>query len=113
MAVTAPGIVPFRVIVGKQDVPFTRQGDTVTFNLVRDTRNTMLLNQVLPDPEGGLPIHVYHNWLIRQDGPFRGKPAPETETKAVLNYLVAAREALKLMGGPAPTTASPSRATSP
>ena len=102
VAVTAPGIVPLRVIVGKQDVPFSHQGDTTTFTLVRDTRNAMLLNQMLTDPEGGLPIHIYHNWLIRQDGPFRGKPAPEVEVKAVLNYLVAAREALKLMGGTGP-----------
>ena len=107
VAVTAPGIVPVRVIVGKQDVPFTRQGDTVTFTLVRDTRNAMLLNQVLPDPEGGLPIHIYHNWLIRQGGPFRGKPVPEAEVKAVLNYLVAAREALKLMGGTGPKDRKP------
>ena len=92
VAVTVPGIVPVRVIVGKQDVPFDRQGDTVTFTLVRDTRNAKVLDQVLPDPEGGLPIHIYHNWLIRQDGPYRGKPVPEAEVKVVLNYLVAARE---------------------
>ncbi|NLF72545.1 MAG: hypothetical protein GX575_26215 [Candidatus Anammoximicrobium sp.] len=102
VAVTAPGIVPVRVIVGKQDVSFYHRDDTTTFSLVRDTRNAMLLNQVLTDPEGGLPIHIYHNWLIRQDGPFRGKPVPEMEIRAVLNYLVAAREALKLMGGTGP-----------
>jgi hypothetical protein len=102
VAVDAPGIVPLRVIVGKQDVPFTHQDATTTFTLVRDDRNAMLLSQVLPDPEGGLPIHVYHNWLIRQGGQFRGEPVPEVEVKAVLNYLVAAREALKLMGGTGP-----------
>ncbi len=102
VAVVAPGAAPSRVIVGKQDVRFQHQGDTITFTLVRDTRNAMLLNQVLPDTEGGLPIHIYHNWLIRQDGPFRGKPPLEVEAKAVLNYLVAAREALKLMGGTGP-----------
>lgn len=102
VAIDAPGVVPLRVIVGKHDVPFSRQQDTVSFTLVRDTGNGMLLSQTLPDPGGGLPIHVYHNWLVRQDGPFRGKPAPEVETKAVLNYLVAAREALKLAGGTGP-----------
>lgn len=102
VAVTAPGVVPARVIVGKQDVPFQHQGDTITFTLVRDTRNAMLLNQTLPDSEGGLPIGIYHNWLIRQDGPYRGQPPLEIEAKAVLNYLVAAREALKLMGGHGP-----------
>lgn len=102
MAVRAPGIVPTRVIVGKQDVPFTHQGDTTTFTLVRDTGNAMLLAQILPDPEGGLPIHIYHNWLIRQDGPFRGKAALEVEAAAVLNYLVAAREAIRLIGGTGP-----------
>lgn len=107
VAVEAPGIVPLRVIVGKQDVPFVHKGDTTTFDLVRDTRNTMLLSQMLSDPEGGLPIHIYHNWLIRQDGPFRGKPVPDVEVKAVLNYLVAAREALKLMGGTGPKDTKP------
>jgi len=102
IAVSAPGVVPQRVIVGKQDVPFTRQGDAVTFTLVRDTRNAMLLNQLFPDSAGGLPIHVYHNWLIRQDGQYRGKPVPEVEVRAVLNYLVAAREALKLLGSTDP-----------
>lgn len=102
VAVTAAGVEPVRVIVGKTDVPFTRQGDQVRFTLVRDTRNAMLLDQVLPDSEGGLPIHFYHNWLIRQDGPFRGKPVPRVEVKAVPNYLVAAREALKLMGRTGP-----------
>ena len=99
VAVVAPGVVPARVIVGKQDVPFQHQGDTITFTLVRDTRNAMLLNQTFPDSEGGLPIGIYHNWLIRQDGPYRDKPPLEVEAKAVLNYLVAAREALKRMGG--------------
>jgi hypothetical protein len=102
VAVSAPRIVPLRVIVGKQDVLFSHQADTTTFTLVRDTRNAMLLAQLLTDPEGGLPIHIYHNWLIRQDGPFRGKLVPDVEVRAVLNYLVAAREALKLMGGTGP-----------
>ncbi len=53
VAVEALGIMPLRVIVGKQDVPFEHQGDTTTFTLVPDTRNAMLLNQVLADPEGG------------------------------------------------------------
>ena len=55
VAVTAAGVEPVRVIVGKSDVPFTRQGDQVRFTLVRDTRNAMLLDQVLHDSEGGLP----------------------------------------------------------
>ena len=107
VAVKAPGIVPQRVIVGKTDVPFSHAGDTTTFTLVRDTRNAMLLNQLLPDLEGGLPIHIYHNWMIRQDGHFRGKPSPEVEVRAVLNYLVAAREALKLMGAHGPKDQKP------
>ncbi len=102
VTVSADGVQPVRVIVGKSDVPFTRQGDQVRFTLVRDTRNAMLLNQVLHDSEGGLPIHLYHNWLIRQDGPFHGKPVPRVEARAVPNYLVAAREALKLMGRTGP-----------
>jgi hypothetical protein len=105
ISVSVPGIIPLRVIVGKQDVPFSHKGDTVTFTLVRDARNAMLLDQLLIDPEGGLPIHIYHNWLIRQDGFYRGKPVPEVEVRAVLNYLVAAREALKLMEGAKPKKA--------
>lgn len=97
VAVTAPGIVPVRVIVGKTDVPFTRAGDTTTFTLVRDTSNAMLLNQSFPDSEGGRPVGIYHNWMMRQDGSFRGRPAPRVEVRAVLNYLFAAREALKLI----------------
>lgn len=107
VSVRLAGAVPVRVIVGKQDVPFARDGDNVVFTLVRDTHNAMLLNQLFTDSEGGLPIHVYHNWMIRQDGQYRGKPAPEVEVRAVLNYLVAAREALKLMGGAGPKDEKP------
>jgi hypothetical protein len=107
VAVKAPGIVPLRVIVGKTDVRFSHTGDTTRFTLVRDTRNAMLLTQLLPDPEGGLPIYIYHNWIIRQDGQYRGKPRPEVEVRAVLNYLVAAREALKRMGGNGPKEQKP------
>jgi outer membrane protein assembly factor BamB len=102
VAVTAPGVVPTRAIVGKTDVAFTRSGDTTTFTLVRDTRNAMLLDQSFPDSEGGLPVHIYHNWLMRQDGSFHGRPVPAVEVKAVLNYLFAAREALKLIHASAP-----------
>jgi outer membrane protein assembly factor BamB len=97
VAVTAPGIVPVRAIVGKTDVPFTRAGDTTTFTLARDTSNAMLLNQSFPDSEGGRPVGIYHNWMMRQDGSFRGRPAPQVEVRAVLNYLFAAREAMKLI----------------
>ena len=99
VSVTAPGIEPLRVIAGKQDVGFDRRDDTVEFTVVRDARKAMLLAQVLPDPGNGPGIHVYHNWNIRQDGPYRSKPYPEIETQAVLNYLVAAREAMKILGG--------------
>ncbi len=102
VAVTAPGIEPLRVIVGRQDVAFEQCADTTTFAVVLDTRTAMELEQVLPDLANGLPIYIKHNWKIRQDGPYRGKPYPEVETGAVLNYLVAAREALRLMGGTGP-----------
>lgn len=107
IAVEAQGVVPLRVIVGKQDVPFQHEGHTTTFTLVRDSRNAMLLTQMLTDPEGGRPIYIYHNWLIRQDGQYHGKPAPEVEVQAVLNYLVAAREALKLAGKTVTGSATP------
>jgi len=62
----------------------------------------MELEQILPDQANGLPVYIKHNWKIRQDGPYRSKSYPEVETRAVLNYLVAAREALRLMGGTGP-----------
>ena len=105
--VAAPGVGPARVIVGRQDVGFVLRDGSIEFTAVRDTRKAMLLSQVLPDPGNGPGIHVYHNWNIRQDGPYRGKPYPETETRAVLNYLVAAREALKVLGGTGPRGGKP------
>ena len=103
LAMTCPGVNVARVIVGHTDVKFTANGDRVEFDAVADRSAGTLIHNSLPDPAGdGLPIGLYHNWRIRADGPFAGKPYPESETRAVLNYLLAAREALRLMGGMGP-----------
>jgi hypothetical protein len=39
VAVTAPGVEPIRVVVGKTDVAFERDGETARFEVARDTRN--------------------------------------------------------------------------
>jgi len=41
---------------------------------------------------------VFHNWEVRRAGPYREGPWPAAAIQAQLNYLLAAREAAKLMG---------------
>lgn len=103
LAMTCPGASIARVIVGHTDVKFTEVNDRLEFDAVADRSAGTLINNTLPDPLGtGWPIGVYHNWRIRADGAFASAPYPEAETRAVLNYLLAAREALRLMGGMGP-----------
>ncbi|HPA19620.1 MAG TPA: hypothetical protein PLU30_17865 [Verrucomicrobiae bacterium] len=103
LALVCPGVTVQRVVIGHTDVKFTPDAERLVFDAVPDRSVGTLINNTLPDPEGdGLPIGLYHNWRIRADGPFAGKPYPEAETRAVHNYLLAAREALRLMGGMGP-----------
>lgn len=108
-----PGVKVSRVIVGHTDVQFIEGAGRLEFDAVLDRSNGMLINNSLPDPiGGGLPIGLYHNWRMRADpdgegrvrgcGPYNGRPYPEAETRAVSNYLLAAREALRRMGGMGP-----------
>jgi hypothetical protein len=116
LAMTCPGVKVARVIVGHTDVKFTASGDRVEFDTVADRSNGMLINDSLPDPiGGGLPIGLYHNWRMRANpdaqgrvrgcGPYHGRPYPDAEARAVANYLLAAREALRHMGGMGPKDA--------
>jgi hypothetical protein len=116
LAMTCPGIKVARVIVGHTDVKFTTSGDRVEFDAVADRSNGMLINNSLPDSiGGGLPIGLYHNWRMRANpdaqgrvrgcGPYNGRPYPDAEARAVANYLLAAREALRHMGGMGPKDA--------
>ncbi|OHE82976.1 MAG: hypothetical protein A2107_11675 [Verrucomicrobia bacterium GWF2_62_7] len=113
LAMTCPGVKVSRVIVGRTDVKFTASGDRVEFDAVADRSNGMLINNSLPDPIGsGLPVGLYHNWRMRANpdaqgrvrgcGPYNGRPYPDLEARAVSNYLLAAREALRHMGGMGP-----------
>ena len=103
LAMICPGAQVARVLVGHTDVKFERADERFEFDAVADRANGTLINNSLPDPLGdGLPIGLYHNWRIRAGGPYEGKPYPEAETRAVINYLLGAREALRLMGGMGP-----------
>jgi hypothetical protein len=96
---TCEGVDVRRVIVGRTDVPFQRDGDSVQCDLVNDVARGQLIQTVLPDPAGGLPIDLHHNWEMRRAGPYRKGPWPASRIAAQNNYLFAAREALKIMGG--------------
>ena len=96
---TCPGVEVARVIVGRTDVEFRRDGDRVEFDLVPDTSRGQLIQTVLSDPDGGLPIDLHHNWEMRRAGKYRDDPWPAAKVAAHNNYLFAAREALKIMGG--------------
>jgi hypothetical protein len=113
LAMSCPGVKVARVIIGRTDVNFTASGGRVEFDAVPDRSNGMLINNSLPDPiGGGLPIGLYHNWRMRANpdaqgrvrgcGPYNGRPYPDAETRAANNYLLAAREALRHMGGMGP-----------
>ncbi len=98
-AARAPGVKVTRVIVGRTDVEHETQGDTVVFDLVNDRSRGQLIQTVLPDPEGGLPIDLHHNWEMRRAGKYATGEWPAAKIAAHNNYLFAAREALKIMGG--------------
>ena len=113
LAMNCPGVKISRVIVGHTDVKFTASSDGVEFDAVPDRSNGILINNSLPDPAGsGLPIGLYHNWRMRANpdeqgrvrgcGPYHGRPYPTAEARAVSNYLLAAREAFRHMGGMGP-----------
>ncbi len=113
LAMTCPGVKVARVIIGHSDVKFTADGDRVEFEAVLDRSNGMLINNTLTDPVGGgLPIGLYHNWRMRANpdaqgrvgcgGPYQGRAYPQAEARAVSNYLLGAREALRHMGGMGP-----------
>jgi hypothetical protein len=97
LRVTAPGVEVARVIVGRTDVTFEPGDDAVTFDLVRDTSRGQLIQTVLTDPDGGLPIDLHHNWEMRRAGKYREGDWPAARIAAHNNYLFAAREALKLL----------------
>ena len=94
-----PGAKASRVLVGRTDVEFAEKGEAVVFRLVDDRHRGQLIQTVLDDPEGGLPIDLHHNWEMRRAGRYAEGPWPATRIAAHNNYLFAAREALKLMGG--------------
>ena len=98
LRVTCPGAKVARVIVGRTDVPFEATDGAVEFDLVRDTARGQLIQTVLTDATGGLPIDLHHNWEMRRAGKYREGEWPAARIAAHNNYLFAAREALKLMG---------------
>jgi len=112
LAMTCPGVEIARVIVGHTDVAFEGAGARVEFDAVADRSAGTLISNTLPDPMGtGWPIGIYHNWRIRAGGPYALSPYPEAEARAVLNYLLAAREALRRMGGIGPRDQRPFEGT--
>ncbi len=96
---SCPGVKVARVIVGRTDVEFEPAGDWLELDLVRDTSRGQLIQTVLGDPNGGLPIDLHHNWEMRRAGEYRQGPWPEKRIAAHNNYLFAAREAFRIMGG--------------
>jgi hypothetical protein len=95
---TCPGVAVARAIVGRTDVMFKPADDAVEFDLVRDASRSQLIQTVLTDPDGGLPIDLHHNWEMRRAGKYREGDWPAARIAAHNNYLFAAREALKLLG---------------
>lgn len=100
--VTCPGVKVSRVIVGRTDVPFEVAGEEAKFRLVADTSRGQLIETVLDDPEGGLPIYLHHNWEMRREREYKTIPWPARQIAAHNNFLFAAREALKFLGGFSP-----------
>ena len=96
--VVCPGVEVARVIVGRTDVAFEPDGEGVAFRLVADRRRGQLIQTVLTDPGGGLPIDLHHNWEMRRAGRYREGAWPKAKIAAHNNMLFAAREALRLMG---------------
>jgi hypothetical protein len=95
---TCPGVKIARVVVGRTDVTFESADDAVQSDLVRDTSRGQLIQTVLSDPNGGLPIDLHHNWEMRRAGRYGEGDWPAARIAAHNNYLFAAREALKLLG---------------
>jgi len=97
VTVTLPGIGAQRVLVGKTDVPFTQDGDRVTFELVKDLSRGLGIEVVYRSPRGGLPIYLRHNWPMRRAGEYARDPYPDGAVRAIKNHLLAAQEALRRM----------------
>lgn len=102
VTIAAPGVHIVRAIVGRTDVPFHQVGDRVSLRLVDDRAQGQLMQTDYQSPRGGLPISFRHEWQMRRNGKYLADPYPETQAEAIPNYLVAAQEALRLMGYGAP-----------
>lgn len=100
--ISCPGVKAARVIVGRTDVKFETGPDGVECRLAPDTSRGQLIQTVLDDPDGGLPIDLHHNWEMRKEREYKRVPWPAKAIAAHNNYLFATREALKLMGGYGP-----------
>ncbi|MEI9977634.1 MAG: hypothetical protein WDN23_01310 [Edaphobacter sp.] len=98
VTITAPGVKIIRAIVGRTDVPFQRVDDRITLQLVDDQAQGQMMQTDYQSPRGGLPISFRHEWKMRRNGDYLKDPYPETQIEAVPNYLVAAQEALRLLG---------------
>ena len=102
MAFVVPGVQAARVIVGKTDVPFTQVGDRIRFRLVDDRARGQHMETKYESPRGGYPIFFRHNWKMRRAGKYAEDPYPATQIEAIKNYLLAAQEVLRAMGGMGP-----------
>ncbi|MEW6355876.1 MAG: hypothetical protein AB1696_06110 [Planctomycetota bacterium] len=100
--ISCPGVKAARAIVGRTDVKFDATDGGVAFRLVPDQARGQLIQTVLDDPEGDLPIDLHHNWEMRKEREYKQCPWPAKPIAAHNNYLFAAREALKIMGGFSP-----------
>jgi hypothetical protein len=102
VTIVAPGVKVVRSIVGRTDVPFTQDGNRVSFQLVDDRSRGQLMQTDYQSPRGGLPISFIHEWNIRRAEQYAKHPCPEAQIEAIPNYLLAAQEALRLMGNMGP-----------
>jgi hypothetical protein len=98
VTIVAPGVKIIRAIVGRTDVPFHQGGDRISFHLVDDQATGQMMQTDYQSPRSGLPISFRHEWKMRRNGDYRKDPYPEAQVEAIPNYLVAAQEALRLMG---------------
>lgn len=100
VSVAWPGVAIKRV-VGAKDVKV--ENDRASF---RPTAKKAPTHFSTHWREGGIFMGIFHNVEGVQHGPYAGKPFPEIEARAQLNWQFAARELFKLIGLGASTNVS-------
>lgn len=92
-----PGVAIKRVIAGDTDLDFERTAEGVEFDVPLSTGNTTQIATVINDPPG-MQMILMHHLEARRAGPYATGPWPQTQIRAHLDFLFAAREALNRLG---------------